>query len=92
MLFAPFLGRWKYSRVEDQLQGGPAFKPPRADVNAPDLYLPLLGLWTYALLVCCCQAAKGKFRPDNMYPLVWSALTAWGVHLLVAKALLRAMA
>ncbi|KAG2493523.1 hypothetical protein HYH03_008337 [Edaphochlamys debaryana] len=92
MLVAPYLKRWTYTRMPEQMQGGPAFKPPRVDTNSPDLYLPLMGLWTYALLAAVCQAARGKFKPDNMYPLVWSACMAWLVHLLVAKAILRAMA
>lgn len=53
-----------------QMQGGPAFKPPKVDVNSPDLYVPLSALWTYSLLVALCQAGHGKFKPDNMYPLV----------------------
>ncbi|GFR48582.1 hypothetical protein Agub_g10485 [Astrephomene gubernaculifera] len=92
MLVAPFLKQWTYTRQPEQMQGGAAFKPPREDVNSPDLYLPLVGLWTYTLLVSAVQAAHGKFKPDNMYPLVWSAGMAWFVHLLVAKAVLRAMA
>ncbi|KXZ50876.1 hypothetical protein GPECTOR_14g126 [Gonium pectorale] len=91
MLFAPYLKRWTYTRQPEQMQGGQAFKPPRVDVNSPDLYIPLAGLWTYSLLVCCAQAVHGKFKPDNMYSLVWSAGLAWFVHWLVALALLRAM-
>ncbi|KAG2438180.1 hypothetical protein HXX76_005786 [Chlamydomonas incerta] len=92
MLMAPYLKRWTYTRTPEQMQGGPAFKPPKLDVNSPDLYLPLTALWTYSLLVALCQAGHGKFKPDNMYPLVWSGAMAWLVHLLVAKAVLRAMA
>lgn len=58
------------------MQGASQYKPPRVDVNCPDLYIPAMGLWTYALVVAAAQAAKGKFKPDNMYALVrrvWGA-------------------
>ncbi|GLC50234.1 hypothetical protein PLESTB_000357300 [Pleodorina starrii] len=90
MLIAPYLRRWTYTRQPEQ--GGPAFKPPREDTNCPDLYIPLMGLWTYALMCCGVMASRGKFKPDNVYPLVWSACMAWLAHLLVAKLVLRAMA
>lgn len=91
MLVAPFLKRWTYTRLPEQMQGGPAYKPPRVDVNCPDLYIPFMGLWTYVLLVAAAQGVKAKFKPDNMYALVWAGLVAWVVHLLVARFILRAM-
>ncbi|EFJ49310.1 hypothetical protein VOLCADRAFT_104419 [Volvox carteri f. nagariensis] len=92
MLIAPYLRRWTYTRQPEQMQGGSAFKPPREDTNCPDLYIPLMGLWTYTLMCCGVQATRGKFKPDNVYPLAWSASVAWLMHLLLAKAVLRAMA
>ncbi|GIL76058.1 hypothetical protein Vretimale_5693 [Volvox reticuliferus] len=92
MLVAPYLRRWTYTRQPEQMQGGPAFKPPREDTNCPDLYIPLMGLWSYIMLCCGVQAARGKFKPDNAYPLGWSACMAWLAHLLLAKLVLRAMA
>lgn len=50
--------------------GAVKFKPPRADVNAPDLYIPLSALWTYVLLVCVVQAGHHTFKPDNVYATV----------------------
>lgn len=92
MLVAPFLKRWTYTRQAEQMQGAHAFKPPKEDVNSPDLYIPTMALWTYTLLVCAVNAGRGRFNPDKVYPLVWSSCMAWLVHLLLAKALLRAMA
>jgi hypothetical protein len=59
MLFSPFLGRWSYVRSHEPASnaaGGSRWRPPCADVNAPDLYLPLLAAWTYALLVAAVGA------------------------------------
>lgn len=35
MLAAPFLRRWSYVRVAEQISGGHKYLPPRQDVNAP---------------------------------------------------------
>jgi hypothetical protein len=43
--------------------GASRWSPPCSDVNAPDLYLPLLAAWTYALLVAgvaALSAAGGR--------------------------------
>ncbi len=53
-----------------QMQGAHAFKPPKEDVNSPDLYIPTMALWTYTLLVCAVNAGRGRFNPDKVYPLV----------------------
>lgn len=57
-----------------QAQGVPVkYKPPRQDVNSPDLYIPLSALWTYVILVSIVQAGHHKFKPDNVYNLVSTA-------------------
>ena len=38
--------------------------PPMNDVNAPDLYLPLMGFVTYILAYGYALGAQGKFTPD----------------------------
>jgi hypothetical protein len=35
MLSAPFLKRWSYVRVLEQISGGHKYLPPRQDANAP---------------------------------------------------------
>ena len=51
-----------FGSVATQIAGGQKYRPPRADVNAPDLYIPLLGAWTYCLLVCLVDALQMKYR------------------------------
>ncbi|KAI8463259.1 MAG: YIF1-domain-containing protein [Monoraphidium minutum] len=91
MLLAPFLGRWTYTRVLEQIAGGQKYRPPSADVNAPDLYIPLVSAWAYALLNAALLAVKGKFRPEAMSNMAYGACVAWGVHWVVAWLVLRAM-
>jgi hypothetical protein len=40
------------------------FCPPRDDVNAPDLYVPLMAFVTYILAVAFIMGANGQFSPE----------------------------
>lgn len=42
------------------------FRPPSSDINAPDLYLPLMGFWSYVLTASALQAQKGTFTPESV--------------------------
>ena len=55
------------------MQGGQRFLPPRLDVHSPDLYLPVMGLWTYVIGVLMLQLVQHKYKPDSMYALVGQA-------------------
>lgn len=35
-------------------------------MNAPDLFIPLMGVWSYALLSCVVLAFKHSFKPESM--------------------------
>eukprot|EP00877_Chromochloris_zofingiensis_P014098 jgi/Chrzof1/8942/Cz03g30040.t1 len=91
MLLAPFLGRWTYIRHHEQIAGGQKYRPPSADVNAPDLYIPVMAMWTYALLACVVSAVNHKFKPELMSSMIYGASLAWGMHWLVARLILRGM-
>lgn len=91
MLVAPFLRRWTYSRVLEQISGGHKYLPPRQDVNAPDLYIPLMAAATYCLLMCLEAASRHSFRPELMTSAVSTASFAWLGHAAVLKFLLHLM-
>ena len=57
-------------RVSVQIAGGHPFKPPSQDVNAPDLYIPLMALCTYCILGSITMVSKGRWTTDSMYALV----------------------
>ncbi|KAL4424655.1 hypothetical protein ABPG77_002273 [Micractinium sp. CCAP 211/92] len=99
MLAAPFLKRWSYSRIAEQITGGHKYLPPRQDANAPDLYIPVMALWTYAMLIAVAtlmrsgppgDPAKGGvvFKPDTIYNAVSSSGVAWLLHTLLLKVIL----
>ena len=57
MLLAPFLKKWSYTRALEQISGGHKYLPPRQDVNAPDLYIPLCAAW------CAGRGGTRRGRP-----------------------------
>eukprot|EP01023_Acetabularia_acetabulum_P035606 TRINITY_DN3360_c0_g1_i15.p2 TRINITY_DN3360_c0_g1~~TRINITY_DN3360_c0_g1_i15.p2 ORF type:complete len:244 (-),score=36.06 TRINITY_DN3360_c0_g1_i15:985-1716(-) len=73
MLLTPYLPKWTYVRLPEQISGGNKYRPPRADDNAPDLYIPFMALFTYCVMAAGHQLIEGKFKPDIMYPLAWYA-------------------
>lgn len=71
-----------------QLSGGHKYLPPRQDPNSPDLYIPLMGLWTYCLLVGVILFLNQSFRPEIVYSTVSMALAAWVTHTFGLKVVL----
>eukprot|EP01012_Entosiphon_sulcatum_P061751 TRINITY_DN8757_c0_g1_i2.p1 TRINITY_DN8757_c0_g1~~TRINITY_DN8757_c0_g1_i2.p1 ORF type:complete len:329 (-),score=48.77 TRINITY_DN8757_c0_g1_i2:15-1001(-) len=44
--------------------GGAEYLPPADDVNAPDMYIPLMSVVTYVLLVGVARGVTSSFSPD----------------------------
>jgi hypothetical protein len=84
----PFLKKWNYVRVPEQLSGGHKYLPPRQDVNAPDLYIPVMALWTYCLLVGIALFSSKTFKPETLYNTVSTTIGAWAVHTMMLKLVL----
>ncbi|OAQ32164.1 hypothetical protein K457DRAFT_323825 [Linnemannia elongata AG-77] len=47
---------------------------PRDDINAPDLYIPVMAFVTYVLLVAISAGTSNKFSPEILGPTASSAL------------------
>lgn len=62
-----------------QIQGGQKYRPPKVDVAAPDLYIPLVSAWAYLLLVGLAALLRGKYNPDMMYGTVSVVYTYNGI-------------
>lgn len=88
MLMAPFLRTWTFVRAPEHIAGGHRYLPPRQDINAPDLYIPLMALWTYSMLIGIGLLARGGFRPEAVYNAVSSAVASWVCQTLLLKAVL----
>lgn len=69
LILFPFLNKdWsvKYSQSEAV--------PPKLDVNAPDLYIPVMSFVTYLLIVGVCLGVQEKFAPELLGIQASSAL------------------
>ncbi|KAK9379899.1 YIF1-domain-containing protein [Kockiozyma suomiensis] len=51
----------KRSEVSGSVEG---FMPPREDINAPDMYIPVMAFTTYILLSSILAGIKGVFHPE----------------------------
>lgn len=61
----PFRGVWQrnFRTSEDQSR---LYDPPKDDIYAPDLYIPLMGFITYILFVGFLLGSKGTFKPEML--------------------------
>ena len=60
MVLLPFAHRGSWSRLCDGVAGGLRFKSPREDVNAPDLYLPLMAMCAHCVLRAASLGVEGE--------------------------------
>jgi len=61
------------------------YLPPRDDLNAPDMYIPLMSLVTYILLSALLYGLSGTFHPELLGYTATSALAAVGLEILGLK-------
>jgi protein transport protein YIF1 len=60
-------------RMPWQMSETDKFQPPCNDVNAADLYLPIMGVWTHVILLLISRIHQKKFNTDAVYAVVRSA-------------------
>eukprot|EP01041_Mallomonas_annulata_P004367 gene4366-8693_t len=58
---------------------------PLNDINAPDLYIPLMSFITYVLLVGYVRGTSNKFTPEVLIHAVWVCLGLQSVETLIMK-------
>ncbi|KAJ1974378.1 Transport protein yif1 [Dimargaris verticillata] len=66
LLLFPF-GRKHWARLVQRSEHTghtTGYKPPREDLNSPDLYIPVMALITYVLLVGIVSGTKHMFHPE----------------------------
>ena len=78
---------WKRQMSYDMTVGDPnATATPRDDVQAPDLYIPLMSLVTFLIVSGCVQGfARGKFEMEKLFILQSFILFFWFFETLVLK-------
>ena len=91
LILCPFVHRGSWARIPEQVSNGAAFKPPRNDINAPDLYIPLMAFWTYVLAASLVRVRRGDFAPDVVaFHFSWAA-TFWAGMSAIIWAALRSL-
>jgi len=60
LAFIAFLkGHW--TRITEPVGGRLSYKPPVQDINAPDLYIPLMAFGTYIVIAGYALGVLGRF-------------------------------
>eukprot|EP00241_Pyramimonas_parkeae_P007270 CAMPEP_0114255610 /NCGR_PEP_ID=MMETSP0058-20121206/17660_1 /TAXON_ID=36894 /ORGANISM="Pyramimonas parkeae, CCMP726" /LENGTH=309 /DNA_ID=CAMNT_0001370019 /DNA_START=88 /DNA_END=1014 /DNA_ORIENTATION=+ len=78
MLLCPYLVKGEWVRTPKQTAAvGTSYQNPRQDVQAPDLYLPMMGFFTYCIVASFANVISGKFAPEMLRSRVSTGLMAW---------------
>lgn len=56
-------GHW--TRITEPVGGRLSYKPPIYDINAPDLYIPLMAFGTYVVLAGLSLGLHGKYDSSS---------------------------
>ncbi|CAG8575029.1 9978_t:CDS:2 [Funneliformis caledonium] len=72
----------KRSEQNGQMEG---FKPPRDDINSPDLYIPAMALVTYVLLTGFVAGTEHKFHPKVLGGNATTASLVMLIELILIK-------
>ncbi|KAK1356708.1 Integral membrane HRF1 family protein [Heracleum sosnowskyi] len=81
----PFLHRGHWTRITEPVGGRLSYKPPIYDINAPDLYIPLMAFGTYIILAGFSLGLNGKFSPEALNWLFAKGLVGWFLQVSLLK-------
>ncbi|PKA60989.1 hypothetical protein AXF42_Ash019978 [Apostasia shenzhenica] len=84
----PFLHRGHWTRISEPVGGRLSYKPPVYDINAPDLYIPLMAFGTYIILAGFSFGLLGKFSPEALSLQFTRGLVGWVLQVMLLKGLL----
>eukprot|EP00249_Psilotum_nudum_P007882 c20888_g1_i1 orf=86-937(+) len=91
VILCPFLHRGHWARIAEQVAGGLTYKPPRYDINAPDLYIPFMAFGTYVILTGIALGLLGKFSPEALGLQFTKGLFSWAAQVLLIRVSLYAL-
>ncbi|GFP99880.1 protein yif1b, partial [Phtheirospermum japonicum] len=84
----PFLHKGHWMRTVEAAGGKFSFKAPIHDINAPDLYIPIMAFGTYLLLAGFFLGINGKFSPESLGVQFSTGLLCWLLQILLLEATL----
>ncbi|XP_059286979.1 uncharacterized protein LOC132040366 isoform X2 [Lycium ferocissimum] len=82
-------GHWM--RAADLAGGEFSFKPPMYDINAPDLYIPMMAFGTYLVLAGYFLGITTKFSPEALGVQFTTGLLIWLLQVLILEATLHSL-
>ncbi|XP_031249593.1 protein YIF1B-like [Pistacia vera] len=88
VILLPFLHKGHWMRVTDNVEGQLCYKLPIYDINAPDLYIPLMAFGSYLVLAGFFLGINGKFSPEALGVQFSNGLICWLFQVLLLEATL----
>ncbi|MQL70224.1 hypothetical protein Taro_002506, partial [Colocasia esculenta] len=88
IILFPFLHRGHWTRISEPVGGRLSYKSPVFDINAPDLYIPLMAFVTYVVLTGFSLGLHGKFSPEALSLQFTKGLFGWLIQVLLLKGFL----
>lgn len=85
VVLLPFLHRGHWTRITEPVGGRLSYKPPVYDINAPDLYIPLMSFGTYLVLAGFTLGLVGKFSPEALSLQFTKGILGWFLQVLLLK-------
>ncbi|KAI3914941.1 hypothetical protein MKX01_018110 [Papaver californicum] len=85
VILFPFFHRGHWTRITEPVGGRLSYKPPIHDINAPDLYIPLMAFFTYVILAGFSLGLLGKFSPEALSSQFTKGLLGWFLQILLLK-------
>ncbi|XP_007011906.2 PREDICTED: protein YIF1A [Theobroma cacao] len=91
LILFPFLHKGHWMRATETVGGEFSYKPPIHDINAPDLYIPLMAFGTYVVLAGFFLGINGKFSPEAVGLQATNGLLCWLFQVLLLEATLHTL-
>ncbi|KAM7252712.1 hypothetical protein ACFE04_008221 [Oxalis oulophora] len=91
VILFPFFHRGHWMRTTETIAGKLTYKPPIYDINAPDLYIPLMAFGTYLVLSGFFMGINEKFSPEALGVQCVNGLLCWTSQVLLLEATLHTL-
>jgi len=88
VILFPFFHRGHWTRITEPVGGRLSYKPPIQDINAPDLYIPLMAFGTYIVIAGYALGVLGRFTPEALTLQFTRGLVGWFLQVILIKGLL----
>lgn len=85
LILFPFFHRGHWTRITEPVGGRLSYKPPIYDINAPDLYIPLMAFATYVVLSGVILGLQGKFSPEAVNWVFMKGMVGWFLQFSLLK-------